>query len=139
MNRKEFLRGSAILGAGIVVPSLVLKGSGLFNQANKRSVHQILTASETTVGTLPIMRAFAVDHLDYVSPFVLFDEFGPVSIAAGSDALRVGAHPHAGVTPTTFFLAGGGHHKDSLDYDFQVETGQFMMFHSGKGAIHMEE
>lgn len=139
MNRKEFLKGSAIIGAAIVAPSLILRGSGLYAQANKRSVHQILTAGKTKVGTLPILRAFAGDHLDYVSPFVLFDEFGPVSIAAGSDPLRVDAHPHAGVTPTTFFLSGGGHHKDSLNYDFQIEQGQFMMFHSGRGAIHMEE
>jgi redox-sensitive bicupin YhaK (pirin superfamily) len=51
----------------------------------------------------------------------------------------VDAHPHAGVIPTTYFLAGSGHHKDSLDYDFQVQTGEYMMFSSGRGAIHMEE
>jgi len=43
------------------------------------------------------------------------------------------------VTPTTYFMRGSGHHKDSLDYDFQIEQGEFMMFSSGKGAIHMEE
>lgn len=53
--------------------------------------------------------------------------------------MRVDAHPHAGVMPTTYFLEGTGHHKDSLDYDFQIGQGDFMLFSSGKGAIHMEE
>jgi redox-sensitive bicupin YhaK (pirin superfamily) len=74
-----------------------------------------------------------------VSPYVLLDEFGPVQVAPGSDPLRVDAHPHAGVTPTTYFLEGTGHHKDSLNYDFQIGKGDFMLFSSGKGAIHMEE
>ncbi len=111
----------------------------MYASAANRKVYRILDANRTKVGTLPIMRAFAGDHQDYVSPFVLFDEFGPVRLRPGSDPLRVDAHPHAGVTPTTYFLAGSGHHKDSLNYDFQVQTGEFMLFSSGRGAIHMEE
>lgn len=98
-----------------------------------------MNADKTTVGTLPILRAFAGDHLDHVSPYVLFDEFGPVDLTAGNAPLRVDAHPHAGIIPTTYFLSGSGHHKDSLNYDFQVGKGEFMMFSSGKGAVHMEE
>jgi quercetin 2,3-dioxygenase len=138
MTRKEFIKGSAILGATIAVPSIV-KASGLFNQSNDRKVYRILNSDRTKVGTLPILRAFAGDHLDYVSPYVMFDEFGPVDLRPGSEPLRVNAHPHAGVIPTTYFLSGSGHHKDSLNYDFQVSKGEFMMFSSGKGAIHMEE
>jgi len=66
-------------------------------------------------------------------------QFGPVKVDPGSEPLRVDAHPHAGVTPTTYFLEGSGHHKDSLNYDFQIGKGDFMMFSSGSGAIHMEE
>ena len=69
----------------------------------------------------------------------MLDEFGPVNLNPGADPLRVDAHPHAGVIPTTYFLEGSGHHKDSLNYDFQITKGEFMMFSSGKGAIHMEE
>jgi len=74
-----------------------------------------------------------------VSPFLLFDEFGPVKVKPGSDPYKVEAHPHAGVTPTTYFVSGTGHHKDSLNYDFQIGKGDFMLFSSGRGAIHMEE
>jgi redox-sensitive bicupin YhaK (pirin superfamily) len=104
-----------------------------------RKVHTVLTADRTMVGTLPVLRAFAGDNNDYVSPYVFFDEFGPVMVKAKDKPLRVDAHPHAGIIPTTYFLNGSGHHRDSLNYDFQIGKGDFMMFTSGKGAIHMEE
>jgi len=139
MERRKFIKDSAIVGAVTTIPLLVTANSGMYSSEEYRSVHRILTAGATHVGTLPILRAFAGGHTDYVSPFVLFDEFGPVQITPGNDPLKVEAHPHAGVTPTTYFMRGSGHHKDSLDYDFQIEQGEFMMFSSGKGAIHMEE
>ncbi len=138
MNRRDFFHHSAIVGFSAASLSLV-KESGMLQDAKNRSVFRILKSSRVNVGTLPVMRAFAGNHLDHVSPFVLFDEFGPVSIEPGQDALKVDAHPHAGVTPTTYFVQGSGHHKDSLEYDFEIGRGDFMMFSSGKGAIHMEE
>ena len=139
MDRRKFIKGSAIIGASAITPSLLSCSSGMYADATYRKVHKILNADRTMVGTLPILRAFAGDRNDYVSPYVLFDEFGPVEVQAGNDPLRVDAHPHAGVIPTTYFLEGSGHHKDSLNYDFQIGKGDFMMFSSGKGAIHMEE
>lgn len=139
MKRKEFIKTSAILGASLAIPSLLRSESGIVASASARRVAMILNMQREMVGTLPILRAFAGDHQDLVSPYVLFDEFGPVTMEAGAKPLRVNAHPHAGVTPTTFFLSGNGHHKDSLDYDFQIGKGDFMMFSSGRGAIHMEE
>lgn len=138
MKRREFIKGSAIIGVSIATPALV-SCNGMFFSKSYRKVFKILNSDRTKVGTLPILRAFAGDHLDHVSPYVMFDEFGPVDLRAGSDPLRVDAHPHAGIIPTTYFLSGSGHHKDSLNYDFQISKGEFMMFSSGKGAIHMEE
>lgn len=139
MQRRHFIKGSAILGMTLVTRPLLVGASGMFHGTRQRQVFRILKADEVNVGTLPVLRAFAGNHIDRVSPFVLFDEFGPVNVTPGSDPLRVDAHPHAGVTPTTYFLEGSGHHKDSLDYDFQIGKGDFMLFSSGRGAIHMEE
>jgi redox-sensitive bicupin YhaK (pirin superfamily) len=139
MNRKEFIKGSAIIGASLTVPELLNANTGLIDSENQRKVHQIITAQRTMVGTLPVLRAFAGDNNDFVSPYVFFDEFGPVNLNPQSTPLKVEAHPHAGIVPTTFFLAGSGHHRDSLNYDFQIGKGDFMMFSSGRGAIHMEE
>ncbi len=138
MKRGEFLKGSAIIGASIVVPGLLKAASGMI-ASKGRKVYQVINANKTMVGTLPVLRAFAGDNNDYVSPYVFFDEFGPVKVDPRAKPLRVDAHPHAGIIPTTYFLAGNGHHRDSLNYDFQISKGDFMMFSSGRGAIHMEE
>lgn len=139
MKRRIFIKDSAIIGAAATIPSLVTTNSGMYSSSKYRKVKKILSAGKTHVGTLPILRAFAGNYTDLVSPFVLFDEFGPIDIAPNTDPLKVEAHPHAGVIPTTYFVEGSGHHKDSLNYDFQIQTGEFMMFSSGSGAIHMEE
>jgi len=139
MKRREFIKGSAIIGATSVVPGLLKDASGMIASGKSRKVYSVLRANKTMVGTLPVLRAFAGDHNDYVSPYVFFDEFGPVKVNANDKPLRVDAHPHAGIIPTTYFLAGNGHHRDSLNYDLQIGKGDFMMFTSGKGAIHMEE
>ena len=139
MERRKFIKGSAIIGATVASPMFIKEMSGMFSDKSARKVHRIMNADRTKVGTLPILRAFAGNHRDYVSPFVLLDEFGPVDMSPGNDPLRVDAHPHAGVIPTSYFISGSGHHKDSLNYDFQIGKGEFMIFSSGKGAIHMEE
>jgi len=139
MKRRQFIKGSAIIGAAVTVPEWLKGESGMFESKTGRKVYQVLTANRTMVGTLPVLRAFAGDNNDYVSPYVFFDEFGPVKVNPMDKPLRVDAHPHAGIIPTTYFLSGSGHHKDSLNYDFQIGKGDFMMFTSGRGAIHMEE
>lgn len=139
MNRRQFFKGSAIIGASVAMPAILQSTSGIAGESKGRKVHRVLNASKSMVGTLPVLRAFAGDHNDYVSPFVFFDEFGPVTVNPKDKPLRVDAHPHAGIIPTTYFLEGNGHHRDSLNYDFQISKGDFMMFTSGRGAIHMEE
>lgn len=138
MHRRKFIKGSAIIGATIASNDL-LSNSGLSGSKSARKVYRLLDTDKTLVGTLPVLRAFAGDHNDHVSPFVFFDEFGPVQVNPHDRPLRVDAHPHAGIIPTTYFLSGSGHHRDSLNYDFQIGRGDFMMFTSGRGAIHMEE
>ena len=139
MKRRRFIQGSAIIGMAIINSCQLATNSGMYHDKTQRRIFRIITSKGVNVGTLPVMRAFAGNQLDHVSPFVLLDEFGPIHVQAGSDPLRVDAHPHAGVAPTTYFLEGTGHHKDSLDYDFQIGKGDFMLFNSGRGAIHMEE
>src|SRR5262245_11005238 len=139
MTRRKFIKGSAIIGASVAVPELLKATSGMMESNSGRKVYRILDTNRTMVGTLPVLRAFAGDHNDYVSPYVFFDEFGPVRVNPNDKPLRVDAHPHAGIIPTTYFLDGSGHHRDSLDYDFQIAKGDLMLFSSGRGAIHMEE
>ena len=124
MERRQFIKGSAIMGMTIAGQHFI-KGSGMYHAPSQRRIYRILDAQGVNVGTLPVMRAFAGDQNDFVSPFLLFDEFGPIEVRPGADPYKVEAHPHAGVTPTTYFVSGTGHHKDSLNYDFQIGKEKF--------------
>ena len=68
MKRREFIRGSAIIGASLSIPSILKGDSGFFSEESERTVYQVLNAKKTMVGTLPVIRAFAGDQNDYVSP-----------------------------------------------------------------------
>ena len=73
MKRREFIKGSAIIGATVTIPTLLKGESGMFESKKERAVYRVITANKTMVGTLPVLRAFAGDNNDYVSPFVFFD------------------------------------------------------------------
>ncbi len=137
MERRNFLKGSAIIGASILIPS-VIKTAALAATRSERRVLQVIKAQRSSIGSLPLLRSFAGDDTDYVSPYVVFDEFGPVDLAPKLP-MRVDAHPHAGIIPMTYFLSGTGHHRDSLNNDYQYGKNDFLIFTSGRGAIHMEE
>ena len=132
------MKGSAIVGVSAVTPKWLTKTSGFFSSETERKVAQVLDCKQTMVQNVPVLRGFAGDHTDLVSPFVMLDEFGPLRIDPGALGMDIKAHPHAGVAPTTYLLAGSGRHTDSLKNDLIYREGQFMVFSSGRGAIHEE-
>lgn len=138
MKRREFIRGSAIVGMSAVLPHFVTATSGMFASPTERRIASILNARRTMVQNVPVLRSFGGGDLDLVSPFVMLDEFGPLEIAPGSLGMDIKAHPHAGITPTTYLLSGSGRHTDSLANDIVYRSGEFMTFCSGRGAIHEE-
>ena len=138
MLRRQFVKGSAIVGAAAVAPSWLRAASGMWSAGQERKVAQVLECKRTMVQNVPVLRGFAGDHTDLVSPFVMLDEFGPLQIDPGTLGMDIKAHPHAGVAPTTYLLSGSGRHTDSLDNDLVYREGQFMVFSSGRGAIHEE-
>lgn len=138
MKRRAFLKGSAIVGASLVLPRLATATSGMFSSPTERRIAQVLDARRTMVQNVPVLRSFGGGKLDLVSPFVMLDEFGPLQIDPGTLGMNIQAHPHAGVTPTTYLLSGSGRHTDSMANDIVYEKGEFMTFSSGRGAIHEE-
>jgi len=110
----------------------------MWSESGERKVAQVLECRRTMVQNVPVLRGFAGNHTDLVSPFVMLDEFGPLQIDPGTLGMDIKAHPHAGVAPTTYLLSGSGRHTDSLQNDLRYEEGQFMVFSSGRGAIHEE-
>jgi redox-sensitive bicupin YhaK (pirin superfamily) len=107
-------------------------------QKSERSVYKIISPSNANMGRMALKKVIQGNYQNYVSPFFVFDEFGPMHLQKGTP-FRVDAHPHAGIIPTTYLFSGGAHHRDSMNNDFQYQAGDFIQFTSGKGALHMEE
>lgn len=139
MNRRSFIsKGSAIVGMAATMPSILTATSGMFSSLTERKIAQVLNARRTMVQNVPVLRSFGGGDLDLVSPFVMLDEFGPLQIDPGTLGMDIKAHPHAGITPTTYLLSGSGRHTDSMANDIVYREGEFMTFSSGRGAIHEE-
>lgn len=138
MYRAEFIKSSAIVGAAAAIPKWLTAASGMYSMQGERVVAQIISAKRSMVQNVPVLRAFAGGQNDLVSPFVMLDEFGPLQIEANTLGMDIKAHPHAGVIPTTYLVQGSGRHSDSMKNDIVYHEGQYMLFSSGRGAIHEE-
>ena len=139
MKRRTFV--STIVSA-LAFVTTCLKGNAMQAQPlspNLRAIASIKRAAQVQEGSMTVRRPFAGTLTEYVSPWVMLDEVGPMQLSAAmAKQFILPAHPHAGVIPTTLYLEGDGHHRDSIGVDETIEEGAFMMFSSGKGALHME-
>lgn len=108
---------------------------GMFSE---RTLYAIINPAGANMGSMKLKKVIDGNYQRYVSPFFVFDEFGPMQLEKGTN-FRVDAHPHAGIIPTTYLFSGNAHHRDSMGNDFEYAAGDFIQFTSGKGALHMEE
>ncbi|MGH8172614.1 MAG: pirin family protein [Rhodanobacteraceae bacterium] len=72
-----------------------------------------------------------------VGPFVFFDHFGPVDLAAGR-GMDVRPHPHIGLATLTYLYEGAIGHRDSLGVDQVIRPGDVNWMTAGRGIVHSE-
>jgi redox-sensitive bicupin YhaK (pirin superfamily) len=72
-----------------------------------------------------------------VGPFVFFDHFGPVTLAAEIDS-DVGPHPHIGLATVTYLFEGRMAHRDSLGTVCEIQPGAINWMTAGRGIVHSE-
>ena len=72
-----------------------------------------------------------------VGPFVFFDHFGPVELAAGR-GMDVRPHPHIGLATLTYLYEGAIGHRDSLGSDQIIRPGDVNWMTAGRGIVHSE-
>jgi len=73
----------------------------------------------------------------HVGPFVFFDHFGPVDLAAGR-GMDVRPHPHVGLATVTYLYEGAIEHRDSLASDQVIRPGDVNWMTAGRGIVHSE-
>jgi redox-sensitive bicupin YhaK (pirin superfamily) len=98
---------------------------------------QRLRGYDVFEGGHAIRRLLPAPTLPMVGPFVLFDAFGPATLAVGQ-GVDIAAHRHAHLATVTHFFAGSTHHTDSLGHDVIVEAGDVAWMHAGAGIVHTE-
>ena len=73
----------------------------------------------------------------HVGPFVFFDHFGPVDLAAGR-GMDVRPHPHIGLATVTYLYEGAIEHRDSLASEQVIRPGDVNWMTAGRGIVHSE-
>jgi quercetin 2,3-dioxygenase len=84
-----------------------------------------------------VHRAFPSDIIEDLDPFLLLDEFGPISLAPDT-AKGAPDHPHRGFETVTYMLAGQFEHKDSQGNKGKLAPGDLQWMIAGSEVVHSE-
>ena len=102
-----------------------------------REVKQIVKAIQTSDGAgVKLKRSIGVPELDFIDPFLMFDEFG----SENKDDYIAGfpPHPHRGIQTVTYMLAGRFKHEDSTGSKGEMGPGSVQWMSAAGGIIHSE-
>lgn len=76
-------------------------------------------------------------EVDYVSPFLMIDHFGPTTIGAGGKG-GLNPHPHRGFETVTFLFDGAMEHQDSQGNHGVLRPGDVQWMTAARGIVHAE-
>ena len=100
-------------------------------------VKKIVNAIHTSDGAgVKLKRSMGVPELDFIDPFLMFDEFG----SENKDDYIAGfpPHPHRGIETVTYMLAGRFKHEDSTGSKGEMGPGSVQWMTAAGGIIHSE-
>ena len=100
-------------------------------------IKKIIKSIETSDGAgVKLKRSMGVPELDFIDPFLMFDEFGSVN----KDDYIAGfpPHPHRGIETVTYMLAGKFQHEDSTGSKGEMGPGSVQWMTAASGIIHSE-
>jgi hypothetical protein len=102
------------------------------------ALHTTLTGQEKDLGGgLTVRRLLPAAARASVGPFVFFDHFGPVSLAANAN-VDVRPHPHIGLATLSYLFEGELVHRDSLGSVARITPGAVNWMSAGRGIVHSE-
>jgi len=100
-------------------------------------IKKIVKAIQTSDGAgVKLKRSMGVTELDFIDPFLMFDEFG----SENKDDYIAGfpPHPHRGIETVTYMLAGRFKHEDSTGSKGEMGPGSVQWMTAAGGIIHSE-
>jgi len=103
-----------------------------------RNLTRVVTAHrQTEGGGFIVRRPYPTAGLDFVDPFLLLDEMGPVDYGPG-EAVGAPDHPHRGFETVTYLLEGESQHEDSAGHTGMLRPGDVQWMTAGSGVVHSE-
>jgi redox-sensitive bicupin YhaK (pirin superfamily) len=107
-------------------------------QAGSRSALRVVQSHHAQPAPgLDVLRPFPGPQLDYASPFLMLDHFGPDRIRPG-EAGGLNPHPHRGFETVTFLFQGAMEHHDSSGGHGLLRAGGVQWMTAGSGIVHAE-
>ena len=100
-------------------------------------VKKIVNAIQTSDGAgVRLKRSMGISELDFIDPFLMFDEFG----SENKDDYIAGfpPHPHRGIETVTYMLSGRFKHEDSTGSKGEMGPGSVQWMTAAGGIIHSE-
>jgi hypothetical protein len=100
-------------------------------------VKKIVRSIQTSDGAgVKLKRSMGIPELDFIDPFLMFDEFG----SENKDDYIAGfpPHPHRGIETVTYMLAGRFKHEDSTGSKGEMGPGSVQWMTAARGIIHSE-
>ena len=102
-------------------------------------IERVIEARRRDLGGFEVGRVLPFPARRSVGPFVFFDHFGPVRLAAGIPrSVDVRPHPHIGLSTLSYLFDGEIMHRDSLGSAQPIRPGEVNWMTAGRGITHSE-
>ena len=102
-----------------------------------RRIAQIIEPEPVIEGAgVRLKRSIGTPTLDYLDPFLLFDDFTSSHRADYEAGFPL--HPHRGIETVTYVLEGEVRHKDTLGNAGSITAGEIQWMTAGRGIMHEE-
>ena len=102
-----------------------------------RLAQQVIEPQSVLEGAgVRLHRSIGTQTLDYLDPFLLFDDF--TSKHRHDYEAGFPLHPHRGIETVTYVLEGEVQHKDTLGNAGSIGAGEVQWMTAGRGIMHEE-
>src|SRR6187200_2015289 len=103
----------------------------------QRTIKQLIEPQSVMEGAVVrLKRSIGTQPLDYLDPFLLFDDF--TSCHRSDYEAGFPLHPHRGIETVTYVLEGEVDHKDTLGNAGSIGAGDIQWMTAGRGIMHEE-
>jgi redox-sensitive bicupin YhaK (pirin superfamily) len=105
--------------------------------ARSRGIKQIIDPQPVVEGAgVRLKRSIGTSTLDYLDPFLLFDDFSSPNQMDYEAGFPL--HPHRGIETVTYVLRGEVQHRDTLGNSGIIGAGEIQWMTAGRGILHEE-